>query len=131
MSGIRLLEMESSEMLDVLHYLFEEDLHVSSAEEVQSISKTRTVIYKSLYNKDYKYAVSVSNGGESGGAYASGEYFDEDVFPEDSPLGEESELTPFDPDIEPMKSHKKYVPPTDFNPESSRPFGTTLDTPLN
>ena len=42
-------------MLDVIHYLYEEDLKYTNVEEAQWIDAKRKHIYKELYNEDYKY----------------------------------------------------------------------------
>lgn len=42
-------------MLDVIHYLYEEDSHFSTVEEARWVDIKRKHIYKELYNEDYKY----------------------------------------------------------------------------
>ncbi len=42
-------------MLDVIHYLYEEDLHYSNIEEARWLDAKRKHIYKELYDVDYKY----------------------------------------------------------------------------
>ena len=122
MKGIRLPSMDCGEMMDILHYLFEEDLHVSTTEEVQSISKTRKLIYEDLYGREYKYAVTVDA--------PSSRQSSNDTYPSDG-YEEMSDLVPFDPE-QPIKyTHKKYVPATDFNENSVQPFGLVLDAPLS
>jgi hypothetical protein len=56
MAGIRLEELETRDMLDVLHYLFEEDLSVYSAEQLESKNKIRQSLYPILLGQTYKYA---------------------------------------------------------------------------
>jgi hypothetical protein len=58
--GIDLKEMEASDMLDVLHFLYEEDLSFSTIEEARWVDVRRKHIYKELYNEDYKY-LSMAN----------------------------------------------------------------------
>lgn len=111
MSGIDLREMEASDMLDVLHYLFEDDLHVGSAEEADAKDKVRISIYESMYNKTYKFANPKSSTDNDYG-------FDE----LDDPVN-------FSPDIQ--TETKPYFPPTDFNPDAANPFGGALrETPM-
>ena len=98
-----------AEMLDVIHYYMESDFMVSSAEEAEARDKARSIIYKSLYNKEYKY-LAKSKGFSQTNASGSQETFGD-----------------FDPEKGPTKS---YFPPTDFNPDSEKPFGDILDTPL-
>jgi hypothetical protein len=101
--------MDVSDMLDVLHYYMETDFHVATSEQAEARDKSRSIIYKSLYNKQYRfgnpdkeYSVPTASGFERN--------FDNE-----------------DPLKGPTKS---YVPPTDFNPDSEKPFGDVLDAPL-
>lgn len=126
MNGVKLTSLEADDMVDVLHYLFEEDLHVSSAEEVESISKTRTLIYKDLYQKEYKYSVTLDKNKDNQNYSFDGE----DIYPDDGLQGS-NQVIPFNPDGGPTGERKSYIPPTEFNPESPMPFGTDLDAPLN
>lgn len=123
MSGIRLGDLELSEMLDVIHFIFEEDMYTQSKEESEYKSKLRSSIYTNLYDRSYKYTVESSSRGVT---TASG-----DILP---PLDEEFGLKEFDPneDLKPKKTKPKpYVPPTNFNPDSVLPFGKSIDAPLN
>lgn len=124
MSGLQLAEMDSSDMLDVLHYMLEEDMFVGSAAEIESRSKTRKYIYEEMYERTYLYGVSVDNGNSS--MTASGL----DVYPEDGFMSDEI-IVPFDPNEPPIeKTRKPYIPPTNFDPNSSLPFGGKLDGPI-
>jgi hypothetical protein len=101
--------MDMSEMLDVLHYYMESDFDVSSAEQAEARDKARSIIYKSLYGKEYKFN---SSGKRSSQATASS--YNESF-----------------PDVDPLEGPtKSYVPPTDFNSDSKNPFGEVLDPPL-
>lgn len=105
--------MEATDMLDVLHYFFEDDLNYSTAEQAEARDRTRSTLYQNLYNSSYKYTVTR-------GAPKS---FDEvDGF--DGP--EEKLPEPFSP----SSTLKPYVAPTQFNPEATKPFGTVLDAPF-
>lgn len=64
--------MEMSQMLDVVHYLFEEDARFSSAEEAQAVSEFRATIYGLLYGTTYKYRTKASLGSTTGGGTADG-----------------------------------------------------------
>ena len=105
--------MEASEMVDVIHYLFEEDAsRYSSGEQAEAVSAMRTQLYLS-YNKTYRYATkSSSNPGKT--------YM---------PKGAAADYG-FDDPIVPDTATKAYIPPTEFNPESYLPFGSDLDAPL-
>jgi hypothetical protein len=98
-NGVNLLEMELSEMLDVIHYFYEEDLNFSSHEQLKMAEQRRIHIYREMYLTEYKYALTTSS----------------------------DEVVPFDPAGGGTKS---YIPPTEFNPDSSNPFGSVLDAPI-
>jgi hypothetical protein len=87
----------------------ETDFNTSSSEQAEARDKARGIIYKSLYNKDYRFK-SNSN-----------------TYSQTSANGFEEDISVFDPEKGPTKS---YVPPTDFNPDSENPFGDILDAPL-
>ena len=97
-------------MVDVLHYYMEEDYRFSSSEEADARSNLRKLMYKNLYQREYKYFIPSKTNSR---ATASGIDFDD--------------LDPVDPTAGPTKS---YFPPTDFNPEAPNPFGDVLDAPL-
>ena len=112
MNGINLSQMEMSDMLDVMHFFMEEDFSQSStAEQSEAKDRARELIYRSLYNQNYTMAKRNKN-------YQTANY--------DAEMYEDSQIVPVDPLKGPTKS---YVPATDFNPESSKPFGDLLDPP--
>ena len=120
MSGVRLLELDSVDMLDIVHYFFEEDNTYSTPEGVESRSKLRTLLYGKLYNKEYKFPYTSS---ETGYNYSTdiGE-------PELAPPGNSSDTedAPPKPDKGPTKP---FVPTTDSNSDSPLPFGKLVDPP--
>lgn len=65
--GLNLEEMEMSQMLDVIHYFFEEDSRVGSAEEAEAISAMRTTLYAVMYGTQYKYRINIDKTGNSAG----------------------------------------------------------------
>lgn len=108
------MEMEASDMLDVLHYFFEEDINrISTAEQSESVDGMRKGLYL-LYGKQYKYGTKDSSNAPAGRVYVG----DTEEFSMDAPLDPSAQET------------KPFVPATDFNPESSMPFGGILDAPL-
>lgn len=109
-AGVYLLELDASDMLDVVHYFFEEDLRASSGEELEAISKVRQTIYQMLYKKDYK---SIFTSPES--KYNMSTASDGPVPPASTPPGAE---------------RKPYIPPTQFDPDTPAPFGEKIDAPL-
>lgn len=107
-------------MVDVLHYYFEDDLSIPSAEAAEAKSEARSVIYRTLYGSTYKYALPKSKSGRS--YSASG-----DNLPDDGYFGD-GELSPFDPSDNNVT--KPYIAPTNFNADSPLPFGRDIDAPL-
>lgn len=116
---IQLEEIPAHEMVDVLHFLFEEDLDATSGEQAEAQTKARELIYNDLYGEKYKYGVKSSQNKYNTPGYTP----DNDGF-----YGQEvDDIQVFDPMSQPTKP---YVPPTDFEENSSRPFGGLLDEPL-
>jgi hypothetical protein len=100
--GLSLAEMELSDMLDVIHFFFEEDSRFVSAEEAEGVSGLRTSLYRNMYGTSYRYGSSKSkNTGLSADSYS-----------------EFSDVT------------KPYIPPTEFDPGRPNPYGSLLDAPI-
>jgi len=97
-------------MVDVLHYFFEEDSRYQSGEEAEAVSNLRSSVYRTMYGTTYKYAYNKGSS-SAGRRYVS-----------------DNDPTSFD-DF-PSNEVKPYIPPTEFDPESSMPFGAALDAPL-
>ena len=53
MSGIKLAEMETSDMLDVVHFILETDVTYSTAEQAESRSTMRQLLYRDLDQEEY------------------------------------------------------------------------------
>ncbi len=115
MSGIKLTEIDASDMLDVLHYFFEEDVRSQSQEEIKVNNSIRDSIYETIYEGKYKRVFKRSNEPVS---------YDFDM---DEPLEKEAPIKPFNPRVEKAKS---YVPPTPVFGDSTKPFGNILEEPL-
>ena len=78
-----------SQMLDVIHYFFEEDSRYASAEEAESLSQTRTTLYAVLYGTTYKYPIKINKtdaSGISGSASGTKPYIPPTQVDVDSPL---------------------------------------------
>jgi len=122
MSGIQLLELPAPDMLDVIHFIFEDDNTHSTAEGVESKSKLRTILYSKLYDKEYKFPYN-----SSGTSYNYSTDIDapELAIPNDN-YGYDSEGVLPKPDKGPTKP---FVPTTDFNSDSPLPFGKFVDPP--
>lgn len=110
--------MEASEALDVIHFFFEEDLFVSTSEEMEAKSAVRVAMYESFYGERYKYEYKNNsrNNSTNGQSFDANEFYNED-------------LTAFDPSAPPRPT-KPYTPATDFTGDSPLPFGKLLDGPL-
>jgi hypothetical protein len=108
--------MPAHDMLDVIHYFFEEDMNHQTSEQAEAKSKTRTKLYMELYGVTYKFAQQTTNNMSIN---------PDDYETEDGP--DMSSTHPFDPKNEPTKA---YTPTSTFNPESSSPFGNALDSPM-
>ena len=97
-SGLRLADMEVSEMLDVIHYFFEEDYRYTSTDQADFKDNFREAIYKNLYEVEYKYRTTKSSNQEE-------QYKDFDEQPKDSEDYAEEEEEP----LEPFSPRKKEV----------------------
>jgi len=116
MSGIDLEELEASQTLDVLHYLFEEDTHHQSEESISSRSTIRVALYRDFYHKEYKYPyVSKKASTES---YQTASATDFGTFSEEQ--AEMMSVNPFDPK---RRETKPYIPPTVLDANSADPLG--------
>jgi hypothetical protein len=116
MHGLRLPEMDASDMLDVLHFMMETDNH-QEKEKAVAQTEARNVLYRELYNRTYKYGYSEGK---------SPQDFDALDDPANG-WGDLDDLTPFDPTE--RRQVKPFVPPTEFDPDSADPFGGLLDGP--
>lgn len=95
-------------MLDILHYLFDQDTTFTSPEHAESRSGTRNAVYEHLYNMKYPYAWGTRSN------TTIGDDFDDDFA-----------LPPIDREVKP------YFPPTQFDPDAANPFqGVLREAPL-
>jgi len=117
MNGLQLSSMECSDMLDVVHYIFEEDYtNILSGEHVEAKEKVRTILYRDFYNTHYKYASS-----------SKSSYIDDKIASEELTREDISDITAFDPKKAPVKP---YMPPTEVDETLANPFGRVIDSPL-
>jgi hypothetical protein len=121
-NGINLKEMEASDMLDVLHYFFEDDLFYSSVEQADGRDRSREAIYRDFYNSSYAYSTGASSNSASGGVNKNFDNFE--FTPE-----EEEKIVPFDP-LQKRKTVKPFIRPTNVNAAADQPFGDMLDGPI-
>lgn len=116
MSGVRLLDLDSADLLDVLHYMLEDDMNVTSEEHSKTRDHVRTRLYAELYETEYEYAATPED-----------QYSMREPLP---PLEDgDDDIVPFDTKRT-KKPIKPYVPPTKFNPDAVNPYGGVLDQPL-
>ena len=119
MSGLDLREMEASEMLDVLHYLMEEEMIRQHVNQVDIPGAVRDYLYWELYGVRYPYYTP-----KGGRRYATAS---DELDELDDPL---DGVAPFDPKVESAKPVKAYTPPTAVDPDALNPFGPALERPL-
>lgn len=120
--GIKIAELPSSDLLDLLHFFFEEDANsLQSAEQSDARDKTRSTIYSAMYNREYKFSVSSSQTSR----------IDTGIVGPAMNDGIEDDLpTPVDPMARGGGFRKPYIPATEVNSNSQLPFGSALDGPL-
>jgi len=111
--------MEAQDMLDVIHYFFEEDMFYSSAEQAEGRDRARQQIYNQFYESEYPYAVTSSSNNASGVVTRNFDVEEE----------KDDEIVPFDP-LQKNKPTKPFIPATPVNAKSNQPFGSALDGPL-
>lgn len=120
MSGVRLLDLDSPDLLDVIHYIFEEDAtHSSTSEQSDARDNMRVSLYRGLYGVTYQYANKATS------TAANFSMLDDPL----DALQPES-YGNFDP----SKSGppKPYIPATNFSEDSVNPYAVNkLDAPLN
>ena len=118
-NGLNLKEMDASDMLDVIHFFFEEDMNFASKEEADARSNSREIIYQDFYDYAYRYGSSKSTSSTA----SQGRYYIEEGIEES-----EESIVPFDPLKGPTKA---FVPATPVDASMSKPFGAVLDEPLS
>lgn len=121
MNGLDLKEMRAPDMLDVLHYFFEDDMNYASAEQADARDRAREIIYQDFYGHKYAYSNTQAR---SNNYSASGQGIVRDFNAAD----EEEKIEAFDPMKKPPKP---FVPATKVNAASPKPFGSVLDEPLS
>jgi hypothetical protein len=123
-NGLKLSSMEASDMLDVIHYYFECDLDLSTAEQAKSRDSTRELIYSDMYGRPYKYANGSGNSIQPGSKIydegSAGDY-------SDGIDADDEDIKPFNPRTEKVLPNLGY---TKFDPDAPKPFGNILDAPL-
>lgn len=115
--------MPASDMLDVIHYFFEDDLNYSTPEQAEARDKMRSSLYGQLYQTTYRYATGANSSKSAKPVKDFSVDDDEEIRPVEL---KERRNDSFNPAIPP----KPYVAPTPIGTNSARPFGNILDAPL-
>jgi hypothetical protein len=110
--------MEAEEMMDVIHFFFEDEMSGISPEGVQAREALRKSIYEDFYGVPYAHDPSSQSNGTRN--------FDEPL--DSEPEEAESPVNPFNPR---KQAVVPYTPATSFNPDAVTPFGDLLDAPIN
>lgn len=113
-------------MLDVLHFLFEEDWVPGAPEMVEARSDVRIALYRDMYGTDYKYKVSSKKNNVNSNGRRNMDRAMDDTY-SNNDLDDLASEKPFDPRTTPPKP---FVPATKVNPDSALPFGKGIDAPL-
>ena len=122
MNGLNLKEMKASDMIDVLHYFFEDDMNYASAEQADAKDRTREIIYQDFYGHVYAYSNTQTRANANYSASGQG------IVRDFNAADEEEKIEAFDPMKKPPKP---FVPATQVNASSPKPFGSVLDEPLS
>lgn len=111
-------------MLDVLHFIFEEDWVPASPEMVEARSEVRIALYRDMYGTEYNYKVSKKDKDVKSGGRRYTDRAMDDTYTND--LDDLAAEKPFDPRTAPPKP---FTPASKFDPDSAMPF-EGLDAPL-
>ena len=109
-----------TDLLDALHYMFEDDLAPSTGEQQEARMKNRERIYTQMYGRpSYEWAVESADPEGSSASTSYGQ--DRDA---------SGRALPSLPDAPTELKHKEYIPPTPVDARKAKPFGDILDAPL-
>lgn len=115
-------------MVDVLHFLFEEDMIAASPEMLEARSEIRTIIYRQMYDRDYAYKLPKRDKNVKRGAPQNSKFGNramDDTYVSD--LDDLAAEKPFEPRLAPPKP---FVPADTPDLDSDNPF-PGLMSPLN
>lgn len=102
-------------MMDVLHFLFEEDFTSVSEDHARSRSAMRDTLYRELYGTSYVFKMPDPKRGKSGGAANDFQYPEDDL----------ADVKPIDP-----RKQDAFSPRTDSNKKSKIKFVDADSVPL-
>ena len=131
MSNIRLGDTEAGEMLDILHFLMEDDLHVTSMESAESRSGIRVSLYRDFYNVKYEYEYKPKKNSRPGSHSDMPNYMTPDSMSGLEYMTEAEEARPFEPRETELPMKPPAQPLTEFDPYAANPFEGILDAPMN
>lgn len=112
--GFRLERLPAEDMLDVLHYFFEQDC-LGEKEAQEAKLSMRRMIYRDLYDRPYRWQDD-SVGDDQWGTT---------VVANDGKPGNVTSIT-----NAPGHTHKPFIRPTPMNADAAKPFGSVLDAPM-
>lgn len=121
-------------MLDVLHFLFEEDFTSHTEEHARSKSAMRTSLYKDMYGVNYAFKMKDrQNGRSAGGNITDVQHVDDfetydKVEPFNPRKGQDSFSPRNGPEDSPQESKVKFVDASKVRTEEH--FSSALDAPL-
>jgi hypothetical protein len=110
-------------MLDVIHFIFEEDVTSSSTKEALDVKENvRTTLYQEMYGRNYDYGKSASTSGFDPSEIGDELSHDDDIGDVPVPVEMEDKAFAIPP--------KRFIPATTPNTASRLPFGAGIDAPL-
>jgi hypothetical protein len=134
MSGMELSKMEVSDMLDVIHVIFEDENSYDSEDQMKSRLKMREILYESLYQQpfQYKYVEPKKTGSNSYGSFDEPDELLEAPRTQDfSNLDGTEGLKPFNPRKNSTQRKVQNIEDIDAKPFDPGQFsGTFLEGPL-
>lgn len=114
-------------MIDVIHFIYEQDTVHTSEESIASQSGVRVALYRDLYGTTYKYPYTPKKQKTQSTSPGLGTLDGSDL----GALDDAESLKPFSPaEMEPERKPTMGAETiTQFDPDSDDPFGGVLDRP--
>lgn len=115
--------MDAEAVADILHLFFEEDFVASAAASPEAATR-KDAIRKAMYEKVYDrpYRIWMGQDSQRIPETAHGDDDDNDLLDDELDRLAEQQVT---------VQKKAFIPPTPVNPESSRPYGSIVEAPMN
>lgn len=132
MSGIQLGSLDACDMVDAIHYLFEQEHEYTSEDHRKQKLTVREHLYRDLYDREVAVQYKEQQSNTSLITPEVPKDFDYGARLKDRIQSDIGSDIPFDPKKnQPKPPPKPRIAPTKFNPDAARPFGMLLDPPLN